>query len=290
MEAWWRCFGKGEPSLLAVRQEGQVLGVAALVIAGDTARAVGDPEVCDHFDIAAAPGESAAVLAALGRHLRSQGVRRLDLVRVRPDSIAAAELVPAARKGGLAADLAPVDVGMELALPESWEAYLRMLSGKQRHELRRKLRRLEEAADFRLRLAASAEEKQNAVASFIRLFRMNRPEKTLFMTPLMEKYFAALASGLDTDGALRMYSLDVDGQTAAVAFCFRHGERMYLYNNAYDARFRSLSVGFLSKALSIRESIRAGLAAYDFLRGDEIYKHHLGGRPVALYSCRIALA
>jgi CelD/BcsL family acetyltransferase involved in cellulose biosynthesis len=289
VEAWWRSFGSGEPILFALRRGEAVVGVAPLMVAGDTAQIIGDREVTDHLDIVTAPGATGAVLASLRRELRRMGIRALDLMRIRPDSTAAAELVPAARALGLAVDFAPQDAGMELALPGSWETYLQMLSGKQRHELRRKMRRLERTGAARLRLAQSAAEKDAAVASFLRLFRLNRPEKARFMTPQMERYFSALAAGLDADGALRMHSLEVDGETAAVAFCFQHAQMMYLYNNAYDERFSALSVGILSKALSIRESIRAGLRGYDFLRGDEAYKHHLGARPVALYSCRIDL-
>ncbi len=287
--AWWECFGKGEPSLLSLRRDGEVAGVAPLMIHGDTAQVIGDAEVSDHLDIVAAPGAGGAVLAALRRHLLSRGVGRLELMRVRPDSTAALELVPAARRMGLALDFAPRDVAMELALPGTWDEYLMALDGKQRHELRRKFRRLGEAADWRLRPAQTTAETDDALSAFIRLFRLNRPDKARFMTPRMEAYFRALAAGLAADRRLRMFALEVDGATAAVAFCFEHGQRMYLYNNAYDARFSALSAGLLSKALGIRESIRAGLRVFDFLRGDENYKLRLGAQPVPLYDCRIRL-
>jgi CelD/BcsL family acetyltransferase involved in cellulose biosynthesis len=50
-----------------------------------------------------------------------------------------------------------------------------------------------------------------------------------------------------------------------------------------------LSVGFLSKVLSIRDGIRSGLRTYDFLKGGEAYKQRLGGRPLSLYRCRLDL-
>jgi hypothetical protein len=64
---------------------------------------------------------------------------------------------------------------------------------------------------------------------------------------------------------------------------------MYLYNNGYDGRFSSLSVGLLSKVISIKESIQIGKKKYDFLKGAEEYKHRLGGKPVPLYRCQIKL-
>ena len=63
-----------------------------------------------------------------------------------------------------------------------------------------------------------------------------------------------------------------------------------VYNNSYDDQFSSLSVGILSKALTIEHAIRNGRRRYDFLKGAETYKQHLGGKPVALYRCRIGLS
>jgi CelD/BcsL family acetyltransferase involved in cellulose biosynthesis len=71
--------------------------------------------------------------------------------------------------------------------------------------------------------------------------------------------------------------------------CFDYGSTRYLYNNGYDPRFRSLSVGIVSKLLTIKDGIDAGRRRYDFLRGNESYKRHLGGKPVPLYGLNVAL-
>ena len=65
---------------------------------------------------------------------------------------------------------------------------------------------------------------------------------------------------------------------------------MYLYNNGYDKRFGSLSVGLLSNVLSLKESIQSGKKTYDFLKGAEVYKKRLGGQPIQLYRCLIDLS
>jgi len=46
-------------------------------------------------------------------------------------------------------------------------------------------------------------------------------------------------------------------------------------------------VGLLSKAVSIREAIGRGCREFDFLRGDEEYKRHLGGVPRELVTLRL---
>ena len=88
---------------------------------------------------------------------------------------------------------------------------------------------------------------------------------------------------------LKLFFLDLDTIPAAAVMCFDYGSTRYLYNNGYDPRFRSLSVGFLSKVFSLKEGIQSGSKKYDFLKGAEVYKHQLGGKPVPLYRCQLKL-
>jgi CelD/BcsL family acetyltransferase involved in cellulose biosynthesis len=48
-------------------------------------------------------------------------------------------------------------------------------------------------------------------------------------------------------------------------------------------------VGLLCKVLCIKESIQEGKKRFDFLKGAETYKYHLGGGEVPLYSCQITI-
>ena len=68
---------------------------------------------------------------------------------------------------------------------------------------------------------------------------------------------------------------------------FDHDGVAYLYNSALDPAYRSLSVGVISKVLHIKDSIERGMRRFDFLKGDERYKYHLGGQEVQLRRCRI---
>ena len=86
---------------------------------------------------------------------------------------------------------------------------------------------------------------------------------------------------------LKLVFLDFNDTPAAAVICFEYGSGIYLYNNGFDIRFRSLSVGILSKVFSIKNSIQSGKQKYDFLKGAETYKSHLGGKELPLYSCHI---
>ena len=75
----------------------------------------------------------------------------------------------------------------------------------------------------------------------------------------------------------------LDGRLAASSICFDYGSTRLLYNSGHDPDLRYYSVGLLLNALCLRDAIDQGKAYFDFLRGSESYKYHLGGRNRTLY-------
>lgn len=284
-----RHFGAPGAAHIATVHAGQgPIGVMPLAVDGSTATFLGDADVCDYQDLIAAPGKALHVLEAVMTHLGKMGVRRLDLRTLRPD----AEVVHALRllspQTG-APPLEAVDVTHETDLADSWEGYLHQLNGKQRHEVRRKVRRLENEARFTYRLVDGTEGVDQAVNTFVALFRSNRPDKAVFMSEIMAAYFRGLITVLAEHGMLRLYFLDVEAHPAAAVLCFDHDGVRYLYNSGYDADYDQLSVGILSKVFSIRSGIEMGCRRFDFLKGAETYKKRIGGHEVPLYRCKVGL-
>jgi predicted N-acyltransferase len=66
------------------------------------------------------------------------------------------------------------DVNVEMDLPADWDAYLESLSAKQRHEVRRKLRRLLEAGDVQYRHVKDAASVTATMDAFFRMFVESR--------------------------------------------------------------------------------------------------------------------
>lgn len=249
----------------------------------------GDPEVCDYFDVVVPSGmEDHACRAFLhGAHL--MGIATLDLFPVRPDSVVMTHWVPLCRAMGRRVLVETVDVTVEMPLPGTWEDYLLSLSGKQRHEVRRKLRRLEETASVDFRVVTTPTEIEAALEVFFRLFRSNREDKARFLTPGMRTYLETLCRTMSEHGMLRLSFLDMDGFPAASAICFDDGKSIFLYNNGYNAAFAHVSVGLMLTVWTIKDAVELGRGRYEFLRGDETYKFRLGGREVPLSRVRIAV-
>jgi CelD/BcsL family acetyltransferase involved in cellulose biosynthesis len=182
------------------------------------------------------------------------------------------------------------EVSLELDLPPTWDEYLASLTKKQRHEVKRKLRRLWEAdnVDYRC-IEVSRQEAEDFIDTFLKLFSLSREEKAGFMTARMESFFRTLAKAMAEIGLLRCGIIEISRLPAAMIMGFDYQDTMYLYNSAYDPNYSHLSVGLMSKVLCLKESIQRGRKKWDFLKGGETYKYHIGGEEIPLYSCQITI-
>jgi CelD/BcsL family acetyltransferase involved in cellulose biosynthesis len=286
--AWWGVFGHGSQSLIAVVRHGQsILGIAPCMLKGKTVRFLGSPDICDYFDCVVAPGKEQLFFTSLFSGFSAQGFKHLELGPVPPDSVVQRFFSKSEMPHESELGVFSQGVVLQLDLPASWDAFLQSLSGKERHELRRKLRRLHQAGRIRFRCIVDVEQVPEALGHFLRLFTMNREDKAAFMTGPVVSFFRALAFGLAKEGLLKLFLLDVDERPVASVFCFDYLGTRYLYNNGYDDAYRSLSVGLLSKVLSLKSAIEDGLHTYNFLKGKELYKQRLGGKEISLKTYRI---
>lgn len=291
LDVWRRAFApEANLHIAVVRCDATVIGVAPLLVSDDTASFIGSPDVCDYADFIVAPGMEQGFCEALLDDLRSRGIRRLDLGTLRPESIVMRCLIGAAGGRGYEAICQEDEVSLERDLPATWEEYLRLLNTKQRHEIRRKLRRLEGAGEVSYRFVTDPGDVPEFVDTFMALFAESRDEKAAFMTPERIGFFNTMSTVMAEADLLRSGVLELDGVAVAAIIAFDYNDIVYLYNSAFDPEHSSLSVGVLSKALFIKDSIERGRKRFDFLKGNEHYKYHLGGQEVQLYRCRITIA
>jgi len=291
LEVWWRTFQpETELCLMVVRDSSDIIGIAPLHRKGSAAFFIGSPDVCDYQDCVIVPGREVEFYNVLLDDLARQGVNQLDLKPVRPDSSVVANLIKAVEKRGGDVRCQEADVTVEMDLPGEWEEYLAGLDKKQRHEVRRKLRKLWGVDDVHYRChEVSPQDVSELTDTFLKLFSLSREEKADFMTSQMQTFFRSLARAMAEVKLLRYGILEVASQPAAMIMGFDYNQAMYLYNSAYDPQYDSLSVGLLSKVLCIKESIARGRKKWDFLKGAERYKYQLGGSEIKLYNCRITI-
>ncbi len=291
LKVWWQNFGSGaELYLRSVKQGNETLGIAPLQIRNGTASIIGSVNVCDYQDFIVCPGMETDFFNAILDDLREKGIERLHLETIRPDSTIVTYLMPVAQERQYPVDYRQVDVSSDIDLPRSWDEYLGMLDGKQRHELKRKMRNLERIGEFTYRVIENKNAIPEAINTFLKLFPEYRNDKAEFMTADMQTFFRSLAEALSELGVIKFGVLEESGRKpVAMVMYFDYNNNIYLYNSAYDPDYRSKSVGIISKAKCIQDSIEKGKRKFDFLKGAEQYKYYLGGKEIPLYSCEITI-
>ena len=101
-------------------------------------------------------------------------------------------------------------------MPATWEDYLASLGKKDRHELRRKIRRLyDSGASVEFDVYSTQQDVVAAMDDFLALHTQSRQDKTDFMTPEMESFFRRMASALAAEGLVRLFMLRINGKPAA---------------------------------------------------------------------------
>jgi CelD/BcsL family acetyltransferase involved in cellulose biosynthesis len=286
---WWDRFGDGHrPLVLVIREGERPAAVAPLMRDGDRLLFAGDPEICDYMDFVVPPDASDDVYDHLLDTLAGESWREIVLWGLPEDSRTLALLPGLAARRGWETQEEFEAVCPRVTLPESWDAYLAALSKKDRHELRRKMRRFAEAgAGMTVETLRTAGEVRDALDDFIRLHTISRQDKREFMTPRMEDFFRAMAVDLAGCNLVRLYFVHLDGRRVAGLLAFDTGDELLLYNSGYDPAYAHASIGLVSKALALKEAIADGKRVYDFLRGAEPYKYDLGAKDREVHTLTI---
>ena len=310
-KAWWEAFGAGKnPYVVAFREGSTLVGIVPLfhqecvvdpssplptisverpaaIASGESRQAVhliGGTEVSDYLDIIAPAERNGEVCSALlgaleTRFLEENGFlwRMLDLRCLPSRSPTVANVVEQARTRGWQVQQAREDVCPVLTLPATWDDYLaNTLNKKQRHELRRKMRRAEESARVDWHWV-TASDFEAGLSTFFQLHKASHPDKDAFMDEQMQGFFRAVTrAALDRDW-LRLSVLRFNGQPVASYLCFDYGGERLVYNSGFDlSSYAALSPGIVAVSHLIEDAIQRGLKRFDFLQGNERYKYEFG--------------
>ncbi len=289
---WWRHLGEGELLLLAVRDGDELVGIAPLFITGQAGskrvlHTIGCVEVSDYLDLILAAGHEEAVIDAILDFLQGPTAPawdRMDLCNIHRDSPTLRLLPALARARGWKVETEVQEVCPVVELPESWEAYLTALKGKDRHELRRKMRRAEAMEGLRWYIVGPEQDLEAEMEDFLDLMARSTPEKAAFLTPRMRAFFHDLARATFDAGWLQLAFLQVGERKLAAYLNFIYNNRVLVYNSGLDWKaYPWLGAGVVLAGYLIRHAIEEGREAYDFLRGDEPYKYRLGGQDVTVH-------
>jgi CelD/BcsL family acetyltransferase involved in cellulose biosynthesis len=297
-QTWWACLGEGELQVITVRDGGALIGIAPLFLVSKPfkdgeqpkrlLRLIGGVDASDYLDLIAVRGREREVFAAMFDALaKSDRWDVIDLYNVPAASMTRALLFELISARNWTSSDEPQVVCPVIRLPISFEDYLNGLDKKERHELRRKLRRSESVEGLSW-YAITAQDHEHdlteAAESFISLMMLSRSDKSDFMTDHMRRFFHEIIQATHAGGFLHLSFLEVDGVKAAAYLCFDYNSQRLVFNSGLDTtQFQSLSAGIVLAARLIENAIQRGYTEFDFLRGDEGYKYRLGAKDTQIY-------
>jgi CelD/BcsL family acetyltransferase involved in cellulose biosynthesis len=292
---WARTFASGHSKrIYRWVRNGETAGFLFLCLCDDEAgwELLGGEQVSDSLDaVVVSGGEAGFWSEFLSRSRDLLSTRPLLLPNLVEGSPSIACLPRVCAELGYSFRLEEMDRSPYVPLPSSFEEYLRLLGTKERHELRRKIRRASAAAPgLSFRVTQTREEFEQDFPSFIALHRLSHTGKAEFMDDRMAGFFRDMAEGFLSSGRLRLVSLSGEGVVMASALQIEWDGALLLYNSGFDPNYREVSPGLVLLARCIEDAIRHGFREYDFLRGKERYKYDLGGRDRIVYRAIIRVS
>ncbi len=286
---WWEHLAEGrELCVFELHDEASgSQGFAPLMRRDGTLAFLASREVTDYCDFVFPQRLAEQMLERLLRHVAHEfpGIRSIELINLPASSPTLSILPELAPRFGFEGAVEKSEVVPILTLPGDYEEYLRRLSRKNRHELRRKIRRTESLPDLRYHAIEDAAQIRDLMPAFIAMHRSASPEKERFWRkPGMPEFFGTALSRLADQGKAALHVLYSGGTQAAGLIAGFYGQTVYFYNLAYAPEFATASPGYFMIDRAIRQAIADGRERADFLRGEEKYKFEFGAQIGTIYN------
>ncbi|MCL4560563.1 MAG: GNAT family N-acetyltransferase, partial [Chloroflexi bacterium] len=289
LRIWWDTLGGGEWSkadlaVVTAHEGDRLVGIAPMF---SSANKEGEPallllgsiEISDYLDVIARPEDLQDFMGGLLSFLDEQESpewRVLDWYNLQEESPTLPALEKAARSRGWAYSTERVHPTPYIPLPGDWETYLASVDKKQRHEIRRKLRRAASTAvPARWYFVEDGANLESESHAFLDLMAQD-PDKAAFLTPKMREQMLKTIYCAFEKGYLQLGFLELDGQKAAGALNFDYLGRIWAYNSGIHHGFEEYSPGWVMLAYMLQWANANQRKEFDLMRGNEEYKYRFG--------------
>jgi CelD/BcsL family acetyltransferase involved in cellulose biosynthesis len=162
-----------------------------------------------------------------------------------------------------------------ISLSGDFDEYLARLEKKQRHEIRRKVRRAEESRRGVRWFISDMQDPEAEIDAFVKLMEDDQ-NKAKFLSESMRAQMHSIIRAAHEGGWLWLAFLEVDGQRVATALNFDYNNKLWGYNAGVDRAYMDLSPGWVLLSYVIQWCCENRRTEFDFMRGDEEYKYRFG--------------
>ncbi len=285
--AWWGQRGGGEWQnaqlvLVSARENEKIVGIAPLfIVEYDGQRALllsGSIEISDYLDLIVRKDDHARFVTGLLDFLASQlahAWRGLDWYNLLDSSPTLAALKAESAQRGWVHHQEVYRPTPRIRLNGDFDEYLSRLEKKQRHEIRRKMRRAEESQRGVRWFISDLQDLEAEIDAFFKLMEADQ-NKAKFLSEPMRAQMRAVIHAAHAGGWLWLAFLEVDGQRVAAALNFDYNNKLWAYNGGVDRAYLDLSPGWVLLGHMIQWCCENQRAEFDFMRGDEEYKYRFG--------------
>lgn len=267
-------------------------GIAPLMRRAETLSLMASQDVTDYCDFIIAKGREKLFFSQLFRFIREvfPEIIRLELMNIRDSSTTRSILPGLASELGFIYNYRESEVAPLLSLPSTYEDYLGLLGRKCRHELRRKLRRMETLPDVKMERGIQPDDINNMIDVFIDLHLSSSPAKAEFWEKSgMMSFFKDVARRFAEKGWIVLDILRSGSDVTGVLISFTYLDEVHLYNVAYNQSYQRYSPGYFLFHEAIRQAIQQKKKTVDFLRGGEKYKYDFGAQDSKIWNLDIRL-
>ncbi len=290
LSSWWQTLGGGEWQdgdlfIVVARDEADGLrGIAPLFFThnreGEAALLLlGSIEISDYLDFIVRQADLSRFCEGLLAFLKGVNTppwQVLDLYNLVDSSPTLPALEAAVNQIGWHYHEECLQHSPYIPLPGDWETYLAGINKKQRHEIRRKLRRLEESGvPFRWYIVQDERDLDREIDDFLALMALDT-EKKAFLTEVMKSQMRSAIRAAFCSCWIQLAFLEIEGEKAAGYLNFDYGNRIWVYNSGINNRFSAYSPGWVLLSYLIKWANENGRVAFDFMRGNEDYKYRFG--------------
>ncbi len=295
---WWEHRGGGEwPAadlvLVSAREDEKLIGIAPLFISeyeGQPALLlVGSIEISDYLDLIVRMDDHAQFLSGLLDFLASSlpdNWRSLDWYNLPDSSPTLAALKAESTQRGWTHLEEIYRPTPRIALNGDFEEYLSRVEKKQRHEIRRKMRRAKESGRGVRWVISDLTDIEAEIDSFLALMEQDQGKAGFLREPMRVQMRAVIRTAYE-NGWLWLAFLEADGQRIAAALNFDYKDKLWGYNAGVNRAYMDLSPGWVLLGHILQWACENKRTEFDFMRGDEEYKYRFGA--VNQYVMRVKL-
>lgn len=295
---WWKHLGQDcQLRIVTAKKDGVLCGVAPLIVGARgnevCARFLGSGKACtDHLQLTVQPDDLQEFCAAIADQTRlPQGILSdislFELEGVSPDSNT--HVLCQQLRGQFWSYRIGLESTWPVRLPNTWDSFVAA-----RHKsLRRKIRKAEKryrSGEATARSTLDELEFESAFDTLVALHQnrfVSKGEPGVFADDGFTQFLRNATRDLARRGNMaEIIVAEVDGEAIAAQLYLRTSRGPQMYQSGMRSSRIDLEPGHLLFAHVFKRAIEAGWSEFDFLRGDDRYKHAWGGERSPLHTIR----